>query len=40
MKNNISSINNKTGMFKKILVLLSIATVLSCSEDFLERKPK
>ena len=40
MKNNISSINSKTGMFKKILVLLSIATVLSCSEDFLERKPK
>ena len=40
MKNSVSSNNSKTGMVKKILVLVCISTVLSCSEDFLERKPK
>jgi hypothetical protein len=40
MKINISSISSRTGMVRKMLVLVCLASVLSCSEDFLERKPK
>ena len=40
MKNNISAINSQTGTFKKVLALLCIISMMSCNEDFLERKPK